>query len=90
MNPQLEQILSIINGYNNAKDKDRVFTYIEFVKMFGFENNPNTFITHYKNYVTSWANIKKDTIVLSDEEFVCSKLIEILKSITLDYSSYEE
>lgn len=87
---ELEKIESIINGYDFAKDKDRVFTYIEFVKMFGFEHNSDTFITFYKEYVTKWANVKNEEIILSDEEFVLTKMIEILKSITLDYSSYEE
>ena len=90
MSTELERIDSIINGFDFAKDKDRVFTYIEFVKMFGFEHNPDTFISHYKEYVTRWANVKNEEITLSDEEFVLTKLIEILKSITLDYSSYEE
>lgn len=90
MNPELDQIFSIINGHSFAKDKNRVFTYIEFVKMFGFDNNPDTFINQYKEYVTRWASIKKNEIEISDTEFVFSKLVEILKSITLDYSSYEE
>lgn len=90
MASSIDEINSIINGYDFAKDRERVFTYIEFVKMFGFENDSNTFINSYKDYVTKWAKIKKEEITLSDEDFVLSKLIEILKSITLDYSSYEE
>lgn len=90
MNPVLADIKSIINGHDFAKDKDRVFTYIEFVKMFGYENDTNTFITHYKDYVTQWASLKKESINISDADFVMSKLVDILKSITLDYSSYEE
>lgn len=90
MNPQLNEINSIINGNTYAKDKDRVFTYIEFVKMFGYDNNPNIFITYYKEYVTRWASLKRNEISISDEDFIYSKLIDILKSITLDYSSYEE
>lgn len=86
----LDKIESIINGYDFAKDKERVFTYIEFVKMFGYENNTDNFITIYKEYVTRWANTKNEEITLSDEDFVMGKMIEILKSITLDYSSYEE
>lgn len=86
----LDKIESIINGYDFAKDKERVFTYIEFVKMFGYENNTDKFITIYKEYVTRWANTKNEEITLSDEDFVMGKMIEILKSITLDYSSYEE
>lgn len=90
MNPVLADIKSIINGYSNAKDKDRVFTYIEFVKMFGYDNDTNIFISAYKDYVTQWSIVKKDSITLSDEDFVMSKMVEVLKSITLDYSSYEE
>ena len=90
MNPVLEDITSIINGFSNAKDKERVFTYIEFVKMFGYDNDTNIFISAYKDYVTQWAIVKKDSITLSDNDFVMSKMVEVLKSITLDYSSYEE
>lgn len=87
---KLNQIMSIINGYANASDRQRVFTYIEFVKMFGYENDINTFITEYKDYVTKWASIKKESITLSDDDYVMSKMVDILKSITLDYSSYEQ
>lgn len=90
MNPLLNEIHSIINGYNNAKDKERVFTYIEFVKQFGYDNDTNIFISAYKDYVTQWGIVKKDSITLSDEDFVLKKMIDVLKSITLDYSSYEE
>jgi hypothetical protein len=85
----LDSIVSIINGYLYAKDTDRVFTYIEFIKMFGYENDTNTFITIYKDYVTRWAAIKKQSINISDDDFVMTKMVDILKSITLDYSSYE-
>lgn len=90
MNPELSDIKSIINGWTNAKDSERVFTYIEFTKMFGYDNAVQTFITSYKDYVTQWANIKKQSITLNDDDFVLSKMVDILKAITLDYSSYEE
>ena len=90
MNSTLEDFVSIINGYAFADDKDRVFTYIEFVKMYGYENDPNVFINYYKEYLTAWAKVKNSETNISDTDFVASKLIEILKSITLDYSSYEE
>lgn len=90
MNSALEDLPSIINGLSFAKDRERVFTYIEFVKMFGYENDPNVFINYYKDYVTKWAEIKNSEITVSDEDFIFSKMVEILKSITLDYSSYEE
>ena len=66
-NPDLSDIKSIINGWSNAKDNERVFTYIEFVKFFGYENDVNTFITSYKDYVTKWASIKKASISVNDD-----------------------
>ena len=90
MNPELSDIKSIINNYPYAKDKQNVFTYIEFVKIFGYQNDINTFLTTYKEYLTRWASIKKQSITLDDSAFVFSKLVDTLKSITLDYSSYEE
>ena len=90
MNPELSDIKSIINGWTNAKDSERVFTYIEFTKMFGYDNAVQTFITSYKDYVTQWAKIKKQSITLNDDDFILSKMVDILKAITLDYSSYEE
>ena len=89
MNPALVDIKSIINGDNFAKDKERVFTFIEFVKQFGYDNDPNVFVTAYKEYVTKWGEVKKNSIKLSDD-FVFTKLVDVLKSITLDYSTYEE
>lgn len=90
MKSTLDDFVSIINGHVFANDKDRVFTYIEFVKQSGYENDPNVFINQYKDYLCKWANIKNSETKVSDEDFVANKLIEILKSITLDYSSYEE
>ena len=58
--------------------------------MFGYENDTNTFISVYKDYVTAWAAVKKSSIYVSDKDFVMGKMVDILKSITLDYSNYEE
>jgi hypothetical protein len=59
MNPTLDEIYSIINGFQFADDKDRVFTYIEFIKMFGYDNDTNIFITYYKEYDSEekWVSI---------------------------------
>lgn len=86
----LENIISVINNDDNAKDRDRVFTFIEFIKLYGFENDSNTFLTIYKDYITQWANIKKVNIDIDTQSFVKIKMIDILKSITLNYTSYEE
>jgi hypothetical protein len=58
--------------------------------MFGYENDINLFLTTYKDYLTKWASIKKQSITLDDKDFIFGKLVDILKSITLNYSSYEE
>ena len=89
LNPLLSEIDSIINGNSYASDNERVFTFIEFVKQFGYDNDPNIFVTAYKDYVTKWGEVKKNSIEISDD-FVFTKLVDVLKSITLDYSTYEE
>ena len=86
----LSDLSSFINDSLNAKDNERVFTYIEFVKEFGYDNSPGVFLNFYKEYLTSWNNKKKNDIKKSSDDFVTEKMMEILKSITLDYSSYEE
>ena len=86
----LSDLSSFINDSPNAKDNERVFTYIEFVKEFGYDNSPGVFLNFYKEYLTSWNNKKKNDIKKSSDDFVTEKMMEILKSITLDYSSYEE
>ena len=86
----LDELNSFINDSVNAKDTERVFTFIEFIKEFGYENSSEVFIQFYKEYLTLWSNKKRDEITKSDRDFVMEKMIDILKSITLDYSSYEE
>lgn len=86
----INQIASIINDSRNAQDKDRAFTFIEFVKVFGFDKSEAVFLGDYKDYLTRWAAKKNENTTVSDEQFVREKLFEILKSITLTYSSYEE
>lgn len=86
----LDNISSVINNSPYAIDTDRALTFIEFIKQYGFDNSQETFLTTYKEYLTRWADKKNDDTLLSDEEFIRQKMIEILKSITLTYSSYEE
>ena len=86
----LSEICSFINDSSLAKDNERVFTYIEFVKEFGYDNSPDTFLSFYKEYLSTWNNKKKNELKKDNDDFVSEKMMEILKSITLDYSSYEE
>ena len=86
----LNDLYSIINAYDDAKDRSRVFTFIEFIKEFGFDNSSDILLTLYREYLIKWANIKKRNDFLDDREFVKEALIDTLKTITLSYSSYEE
>ena len=90
MNISLTNLYSFINGYNNAKDKDRAFTFIEFIKEFGFDNSVDIALSTYRDYLTQWALIKKRTDKLDDKEYVRETLTDTLKSLVLTYSSYEE
>lgn len=85
-----ENLYSIINNKVDAKDKDRAFTFIEFIKEFGFDNSSASFINDYKKYLSSWNNLKQNVQNLSDKEFIRESLIDTLKSIIITYSSYEE
>lgn len=86
----LGNLYSIINDYPNTLDTDRAFTFIEFIKLYGGENTQESFLTDYQTYLSKWAKVKKDVLVESEKDFVREKLVDILKTITLTYSSYEE
>ena len=86
----LQNLYSIINNKFDAKDSSRSFTFIEFVKEFGFDNTTSSFLNDYKQYLSLWADKKSDSLKMSDAEYVRNSLIETLKSIVLTYSSYEE
>lgn len=86
----LKNLYSIINGKGDAKDRERSFTFIEFIKEFGYDNSSSSFLTDYKAYLSAWANTAQESKNISDKEFVRRSLTDTLKSIVLTYSSYEE
>ena len=86
----LKNIYSIINDKHDAKDFERAFTFIEFIKEFGYDNSTASFINDYKTYLSLWTNKKESEKDKSDIEFIRENLIDTLKSIVLTYSSYEE
>ena len=86
----LKNIYSIINDRHDAKDFERAFTFIEFIKEFGYDNSTSSFINDYKTYLSLWANKKESEKGKTDVEFIRENLIDTLKSIVLTYSSYEE
>ncbi len=86
----LKNIYSIINDKHDAKDFERAFTFIEFIKEFGYDNTTYSFVNDYKTYLSLWANKKESEKGKNDVEFIRENLIDTLKSIVLTYSSYEE
>lgn len=90
MDSALKTIYSVINSYKDAPDAARAFTFIEFIKEFGYDNAPSTFLGVYKEYLSEWAKISDKDNILSDKKIVKQNMIETLKSIVLNYSSYEE
>lgn len=90
MNVSLTNLYSLINGYTDAKDKERVFTFIEFIKEFGFENSSDTILSLYREYLILWSNTKKRNDFVDDADYVKEALTDTLKTIVLSYSSYEE
>lgn len=90
MNASLTNLYSLINGYTDAKDTERVFTFIEFIKEFGFDNSSDLILTLYREYLILWSNTKKRNDFIDDKDYVKEALTDTLKSITLSYSSYEE
>lgn len=85
----LEKLTSVINDSANALDKKKAFTFIEFVKISGIENSDSAIVSVYKDYLTLWSE-KQNFSKKDKTNFVKEKLVEILKTITLSYSSYEE
>ena len=86
----LKNLYSVINGKRDAKDYQRAFTFIEFIKEYGYDNSTSSFLIDYKEYLTLWSNAKKDINSLSDKELIQQSLVDTLKTIILTYSSYEE
>ena len=86
----LDGINSVINGRSQALDESRALTFIEFIKQFGGDNTEESFVSLYKDYLTRWASVKNTDIEVTEKEYIRQKMIDILKSITLTYSSYEE
>ena len=86
----LAGINSVINGRTNALDQNRALTFIEFIKQFGGDNSETAFVGLYKDYLVQWSAVKSTDIEISEKEFIRQKMVDILKSITLTYSSYEE
>lgn len=84
----LSSLNSVVNRSRSAPDTTRAYTYIEFVKSLGGDSRDA--FEDYKEYLTRWARTRKGTDEQSNSEFVSEQMVEVLKSIALSYSSYEE
>lgn len=85
----IENLPSVINDTVNALDNQRAFTFIEFVKVSGEQNEDDSIIALYKDYLTKWTE-KQKFDASEQKDFVQARVVELLKTITLTYSSYEE
>lgn len=90
MASDLKNLYSVINDKSDAKDSKRVFTFIEFIKEFGYDNSPSSFLNEYKSYLSLWNKKQSESTTISDKEWIQKSLVDTLKSIVLTYSSYEE
>lgn len=86
----LGNLYSIINDKLDAKDVQRVFTFIEFIKEFGYDNTTSSFLNDYKTYLSLWSQKQNNKLGIDDKEWIRNSLIDTLKSIVFTYSSYEE
>lgn len=77
-------LLSVLNGNAAAQDTNAPYTLAEYIKAGGA-----TF-TEYVDYLHAWqdtyGNVENNFV----KDYVKVRLVEMLRSITLTYSSYEE
>ena len=79
----LKHIYSIINNKRDAKDNERAFTFIEFIKEFGYDNSTSSFINDYKTYLLEYGFTMKSD--LDDKDIVFEmdeKRIEISQVVS--------
>lgn len=80
------------NGFNStAEDTIKPFTFIEFITKANLGNNESVFLTNYKEYLTSWSNIKnKSGELVNTAELIKSQVISLLKTLTVSFANQEE
>lgn len=81
----LKDLQSIVNGNADAGDSQRVYTFVEFTKLL-----PESDFLLYEDYLKVWNKTRVEGVAEDEKAFVHGRLLELLKTITLSYSSYEE
>lgn len=76
--------LSVLTDNPSAGDNDAPYTLAEYVKAGGGS------FTEYVDYLHEWQDTFGNVENMLAKDFVKERLIEMLRSITLTYSSYEE
>lgn len=66
-------------------DRERPLTFVEFSRLL-----PEGDFIVFQQYLAKWNETRVDMAAVDTEEFVHGQLLELMKSITLNYSSYEE
>lgn len=73
----------------NVKDLNAPFSFTDFLKYTNNLYTPTIYNELYIDYVKKWYNTK-NSITVSEDEFVQKQYIELLKEITLTYTSEDE
>ena len=73
----------------NALDNDTPFTFIEFLNNTNTTHTPSAYNELYIQYVRSWYNTKR-LQTTTEEEFVQKQYVELLKELTITYSTDDE
>ena len=84
--------LSITNpnvSNNDALDKFRPFTFLEFIRIVSQTYQPETLTEFYNTYINRW-NIKTDTKPADSAQVIIDRYRDFLKDITLDFTTNAE
>lgn len=73
----------------NVKDLNTPFSFTEFLKYTNNIYTPAVYNEFYASYLKDWYRTKNETKV-TEEEFVQQQYVEVLKEITLTYSTDDE
>lgn len=65
------------------------YSFLEFLKNTSNNYTPKVYNEFYIEYLKRWGNVKND-IIITDQQIISSQYTDLLKDITLNYSTLEE
>lgn len=90
----VDNLNSIINTDSLARevtDNIRPYTYVEYITKADLLNSSDNYLKLYKEYLYQWAKAhNNDGSLASTKKFVYQKITELLKTIAISYTTYEE